>query len=94
MNAPTVQHIDISGYRGRAGDTIAIRAVDDFSVTKVSVQIRNAAGTLIEEGEAAKGLNCWRYRVTVPNLSISGSTIRATAFDRPGNTGISVAHIS
>jgi hypothetical protein len=39
FNAPSVDEVDVSGYSGKAGDTIRIRAHDDFDVTGVNVAI-------------------------------------------------------
>jgi hypothetical protein len=94
LNAPNVKHIDTAGYRGMAGDIIMIKATDDFMVTKVNVTITDAAGALIEIGEATRDAltaDGWEYRVAVINLAWRGSTIRAVAYDRPGNTGMAEA---
>jgi hypothetical protein len=50
--APKVHSIDTVDYHGAIGDTITVKATDDFMVTKVKVIITNATGAIIEEGEA------------------------------------------
>jgi hypothetical protein len=88
--APTVDSIDALSYHGVIGDSIVAIAIDDFMVTKVKVIIRNVAGALIEEGEAAPDQmrsNRWEYKATAANSTLTGTKIRAIAYDRPGNTG-------
>lgn len=88
LSAPKVKSIDTSGYRGKVGDTINVKAVDDFMVTRVNVVIKDASGAVIEEGEAGPDsmlVNQWRYNATKANSKLAGTTIQATAHDRPGN---------
>lgn len=88
--APKVEFITTIDYRGRINDPIVIRAKDDFMVTRVKVEILAADGTLIEEGDAEtsdSARNLWNYGTKAPNAALAGTTIRATAFDKPGNTG-------
>lgn len=90
FHAPHVHAIDTEGYRGRIGDVITVKASDDFMVTKVKVKILDPAGVLIEEGDAGPDdsqVNLWAYPATVANPTLAGTTIRAIAYDRPGNTG-------
>ena len=90
LSVPKVSYIDTLGYRGAVGDSIVVRAVDDFMVTKVKVIIADAAGSILEEGEAgpdALRVNLWEYKATVANPKLSGTTVLAVAYDRPGNTG-------
>lgn len=86
---PTVEWIDAADYRGNIGDPIVVKAVDDFQVTRVRVTILNAAGAIIEQGEAGPDsmkVNQWGYTAQVSNPVLAGATVRATAFDRPGNS--------
>ncbi len=88
--APEVESIDTIDYRGNVGDPVAIRAKDDFMVTRVKVQILDSAGTLIEEGDAVTDESArmlWKYVATAANATPAGTTVRATAFDKPGNVG-------
>jgi hypothetical protein len=86
FNAPVVDEIDLSGYTGKAGEPIGIRAHDDFEVNGVAVAIRNLEGMVLEQGAAAKQSNgVWRY-VTTSTLPIEHAvSIEVTASDRPGN---------
>ena len=88
LNAPKVNEIDTSDYRGKVGDIIAIQATDDFKVIRVRVIITSAEGSEIERGEAVQDLtlkNTWRYAATVANPVLAGSTVSVTAFDIPQN---------
>jgi hypothetical protein len=49
-----VDEVDLSGYAGQVGDTIAVRAHDDFDVAEVSVALTNAGGAALESGAAAE----------------------------------------
>ncbi len=87
LTRPRVMDIDLSAYNRQTGDTIAIRAVDDFEVTAVEVTIRN--GQVLESGTAVKsndGLGRWIYTATT-NAASGELTVEAVATDRPGNKG-------
>ena len=86
LKAPDIQEIDISGYAGHAGDSIVIRVTDDFKVEKVTVEILNMNGSLIEQGEAvdSDGIR-WIYTAKSENMDIAGDKIVVKAFDLPGN---------
>ncbi len=90
LSAPKVHFIETMDYRGNIGDTIAVKATDVFMVTGVKVVINAGNGTVIEEGEAGPDqlkINTWSYQATKANPSLHGTTIKAVAFDRPGNKG-------
>lgn len=89
MSPPVVKVIGTSAYTGVVGSTITIRAVDDFRVTSVLVEIFAASGTLLEKGNAVQQANGvdWTYTTTQANAVLSGSKISAIATDVPGNTG-------
>lgn len=87
MNPPAVDPINTRDYHGVAGDPIVVRAVDDFRVTRVRVEIFKADGSLLESGNAVVDLNGldWKYEATQAINQLAGTKIRATAFDVPGN---------
>ena len=64
-----------------------VRAVDDFRVTGVQVEIYSASGTLLEKGNAVQQVNGidWTYTATQANNPLAGSKIKAIATDVPGN---------
>ncbi|MFT3738135.1 MAG: hypothetical protein QM786_05215 [Breznakibacter sp.] len=87
LNAPRINEIDVSHYNGRPGSYLQIHAIDDFMVKDVSVTIRNADGTEIENGMAIQqpGAIWWRYTATTVNPSLNGSIIIVRVSDLPGN---------
>lgn len=87
LTPPTVNVVDLTGYHGLVGDVVKVRASDDVGVTKVSVAINGADGTLLETGDAVLVFGSWIYAATTQRVSGIPVTITATAGDRPGNVG-------
>ena len=89
MSAPVVKSIGSNKYTGAIGTTIIIRAVDDYRVTGVEVEIYAASGALLERGNAVQQTNGldWTYTATQTNNLLAGSKINAIATDVPGNEG-------
>lgn len=90
LTSPQVNVIDASLYKGIAGNTITVRATDDFKVAKVEVMIIGSNGTLIEQGQAVlqpDTFDEWIYTITNANAALTGTKIIASATDKPGNTG-------
>jgi hypothetical protein len=89
MSPPVVTLINTRNYTGAGGDRIVTRAVDDFRVTGVWVEIYAADGTLLEAGNASQNVNGidWTYTATQVNNLLAGSKIKAIASDVPGNEG-------
>jgi len=87
FNAPDIDEVDLTHYKGALGDTIRVRATDDFRVTQVQVSIVNADGSVVEEGNAVQQANGidWLYTATVANESLAGDKIVVRASDKPGN---------
>jgi hypothetical protein len=86
FHAPDIETVDLSVYTGAVGDTIRIIVTDDFAVKSVHVQISNADGSLVEEGEALQNAeNLWIYTATKNNESLDGDKIVIAASDMPGN---------
>jgi hypothetical protein len=87
FHAPDIKDVDLSKYAGKIGETITIRATDNFKVTEVSVTIFNADGTEVEHGLAvisANGID-WLYTASAENASLDGDRIVIRASDLPGN---------
>jgi len=82
---PSIEEIDASQYTGAAGETIIINAFKATKVAKVTVQLRDAEGALIEQGEATEALQGWLYITTTDNPQPSGTHLIARAIDLPGN---------
>ena len=85
LNPPAVDAIDLSGYTGQIGETVTVRASDDFAVVGVTVALRDAGGAIIEQGGARFELGLWRYVTTVALPNGRAASIEATATDGPGN---------
>ena len=52
LNPPVINDINLSGYTGKAGETISVAAVDDFEVVTVCLTVTELNGTLMEHGAA------------------------------------------
>jgi hypothetical protein len=89
LSSPVVKSIDTRNYTGAEGETIIVRALDDFRVTGVRVEIRDANGAIVEAGNAVQTMNGidWTYAAQTGNVNYPGSKIRAIATDVPGNEG-------
>lgn len=86
FNAPKLSDLDVSQYNGQAGNTITVRAIDDFEVQQVQVQIL-VNELVIESGLASimpNGLD-WQYIAQVANGTLIGAKIVVEANDLPGN---------
>jgi hypothetical protein len=90
MILPVVKSINTQNYKGAVSDKIAVRAIDDFRVVSVRVEIYAANGTLLETGNAEQTTNGldWTYTATQANNPLAGSKIKAIATDIPANEGI------
>ncbi len=91
---PVIEDVDLSTYRGSRGDSIRIRAVDDFAVASASVSLARLDGVILEHGAARTDGNglTWLY-VTQTEISL-GQTIlvHVTVSDWPGNQVTKTCH--
>ena len=89
LTAPKVYTLDVSEYNGKQGSTIAVRAIDAYSLKEVNVSIKAAGGSILEEGPAVldSNGNFWNYTATKDADPVVGTVVRATAKDNPGNSG-------
>ena len=91
---PSVDVIDLSGYTGKAAETIGVKAHDDFEVVGVAVRILGADGHTLEEGAATRANgddSQWRYLTTAAIPDGDHVVIEVTASDRPGNKATKTA---
>lgn len=90
ISPPQVISINTREYKGVVGDKIVVKAVDDFRVVNVRVEIYAANGTLLEAGNAAQNPDgfLFTYAATQSNSTLAGSKIIAIATDVPNNEGI------
>lgn len=88
FHAPEIKEINVSGYTGKTGDAIKVKATDDFKVAEVSVAIYNADGSEVEHGLAVQSTNGveWVYIATADNTSLDGDKIVVRVSDLPGHT--------
>ncbi|WP_320051817.1 hypothetical protein [uncultured Acetobacteroides sp.] len=94
LNAPRIDAIDASLYKGLAGGTITVSASDNFMVASVQVAIHTADGEVIESGSAAKGTDDrWIYATIQQHHGYASCQITATASDLPGNTAEKTIHL-
>ena len=95
LTPPTMDDLDLSQYKGRAGDQILINTYDDTGAVTVNVELTRNDGTLIERGqavEAGMGTGYWMYTATVPVATGTDIFIEVEAFDRPGNRAVASAN--
>ncbi|MBS1977434.1 MAG: hypothetical protein JST46_08685 [Bacteroidetes bacterium] len=88
LTPPVIHYIRAYDYGGNVGDEITIKASDDFRVETVSIKIHDGEGKLLEQGNAERyprKPQIWKYKTTVANPSLKGTTVHALAKDLPGN---------
>lgn len=86
MHPPEIQDVDLSAYKGAAGEAISITAVDDVMVKRVGVLIATDDGTFVEKGPAVRSSsnpNQWLYTTTAA-APTSSLTIVVDAADLAG----------
>ena len=85
---PEVKEIDTMDYTGAVGSVIKIGVADIVKVQSVKVSITAESGTLLEEGNAVFDADSqqWLYAAVQNNATPTGSHIKATAIDKPGNS--------
>ncbi|SDG22673.1 hypothetical protein [Chitinophaga filiformis] len=97
MNPPVIDGLDISGYKGTAGDLIAVKARDVITPASVKVAIFSQAGAVLEQGDAVintRDRRFWIYTVTTTNAALTGTRVVAIATDLPGNKAEETVTIS
>ncbi len=86
FSPPEVKEVDLSEWDGQAGQVIRVRALDDVKVERVEVALRDAQGTVLEQGPAQAADESWWTYTT--RAQASGATqVLATAWDLPGHSG-------
>ena len=88
LGSPSVQEIDTIAYKGKVGDKIRVRAVDDFKVASLLVQVLKADNTVAEQGQAVQQANKidWVYMATTAITALTGFKVVASAKDKPGKS--------
>jgi hypothetical protein len=88
LKAPQVNAIITPGYAGATGNTIEVRATDNFKIVSVHVALFKADGTLLEQGDAllTEGtVDAFIYTATLANAPVVGTKVLVTVRDKPGN---------
>lgn len=96
LTSPEVRSIWLCGYTGKPGETIRVFARDDFRVAAVSVSVINAAGKVIEAGEAVpqtKLNDFWEYQTCVENKGWRDCRVTVLVHDHAGNIASSTVHV-
>lgn len=92
FHPPVVHRVDLSGYTGRAGGTVRVRATDDVRVARVRVTVR-AGGSPVEQGEArpeGESGEWYVYRAQA-DCPVGEVVVAAMAEDLPGHEGAAEA---
>jgi hypothetical protein len=88
FGAPRVLQINFSGWTGKPGQIIRMKARDNVRVASVSVVIRDAQGRVMESGEAAASEThsaWWEYTTQAYVPMEPFPSIEAIAWDLAGN---------
>ena len=76
----------LAAYTGKTGETIRVRASDDFGVVGVGVAIRDTDSKVLEQGAAtASSDGAWTYTTTTNLPAGQQVVIEVSATDRPGH---------
>jgi len=84
LTPPVIEQVDLSAYRGVAGDAIRVLAKDAVEVVGVTVAVRDADAALLETGSATKDHDLWIYRSTTAIADAASVLIEVTAQNRAG----------
>jgi hypothetical protein len=78
-NPPVIEQVDLSAYRGQAGDLIRVLATDAIEVAGVTITIRDAGAAILETGAATKDHSVWVYRSTTSPTNPASAQIEVIA---------------
>ncbi len=88
FGTPKVLVVSVDAWTGKPGQTIRVKAKDNIRVVRVTVEIRDAEGNVLETGEAmpSKTGNTWWKYTTKTSIPMSPfPRVEATAWDLAGN---------
>jgi hypothetical protein len=89
LKGPKILSVNVANYTGAIGSPILVRAIDNFRVVSVRVEIRNSEGVLIEQGAAVNdpaNSIFWVYTAQqVVNGALAGTKVNVVVSDKPGN---------
>jgi hypothetical protein len=89
LKGPEITGVSTNDFHGRQGDEIIVHAIDNFKVASVWVELRSAAGDLLDAGNATQQTGtAWVFAAT-KDLAVSGEVqVVATAKDKPGHSAV------
>ena len=84
---PQIKTIKTDGYQGKIGDTIIIRAIDNFGIAELIISICKPGGCIVETGLAVQARNRLDrvYTANVRNENVEDTHIKVKAADTPSN---------
>src|ERR1039457_1629745 len=89
LKKPGISLIDAGGYKGRKGDVIRIRAVDNFLVSSILITIINALGIEVEScvipNPNPGSMVELEYKTMESNPDWQGGRVVVRVTDSPGN---------
>lgn len=97
LKGPKILSVNIDGYNGMAEAKIHIRAIDNFRVQSVRVEIRDSQDMIIEQGEAVNDpVNSifWFYTAQQNIDIVPGMKVIVFVRDRPGNQVIEIVGLA
>ena len=88
LKRPFIDNVDVSGYKGKVGNAIIVKASDVARTLTVVVSVLDTSGNVIEQGEALPAIlmPVFVFRASKRNDLIKGCTVRIRVKDRPGNS--------
>jgi hypothetical protein len=90
MPPPLIETLDLTIYDGQSNNAILITSSDIFGIVNLHVTIIEAAGNVIESGEAVEsfeGSGYWGYITAVSVPSGTSVIVHAAATDSLGGVG-------
>jgi hypothetical protein len=87
LSVPSFKALDLSGYQGRVGDAIQIRALQEIGLASVNVELLASDETVLEQGRAfekSARTGYWIYMGQSAQPLGSQLTIRVSGVDHTG----------
>lgn len=86
LNPPRILAVEAEAYQGQVGGHVRVRVEKIRGVATVKVQVLDAAGLVLEEGDATLvEVDWWTYETRQTHPVAAARQLRVLAQDRPGN---------
>lgn len=82
LTPPTIAHVELGGYAGRAGEELKVVVHDPIEVVDVTIRVSAVEGALLESGPATHEHGVWTYRATTTIPSRTSYAIQVVARNR------------